>query len=97
MMMKTIPMIAVAALGVLSGAFAAERAPALKEGPARQLVENLCVGCHSLDYIGINAPFMNRQIWTAEVTKMVNVFGAPIPPNDQTAIVDYLTANYGVK
>jgi hypothetical protein len=38
----------------------------------------------------------NRQTWTAEVTKMINAFGAPIPQNDASAIVEYLTVNYGV-
>ena len=69
---------------------------ALKDAPGRAMVENLCSGCHSLDYIRINAPFMNRQTWTAEVTKMTGPYGAPIPQNDVPAIVDYLTANYGV-
>jgi len=95
--MKAISMIAAAALLVLTGALAAERPMALKDAPGRALVENLCAGCHSLDYIGINAPFMNRQTWTAEVNKMINVFGAPIPQNDAGAIVEYLTANYGEK
>jgi len=31
---------------------------------------------HSLDYIRINAPFMNRQTWTAEVNKVINAFAA---------------------
>ena len=63
--------------------------------PGRAVTENICSGCHSLDYIRINAPFMNRQTWTASVNKMVQMFGAPIAPNDATTIIDYLTANYG--
>ena len=74
---------------------AQEKAVALKEAPGRAVTENLCSGCHSLDYIRINAPFMNRQTWTAEVNKMIQAFGAPIPMNDAAAIIDYLNANYG--
>ena len=80
-----------------SGALAEERSITLKNAPGRAMVENLCAGCHSLDYIAINAPFMNRQTWTAEVNKMINAFAAPIAPNDAAAIIDYLTVNYGEK
>ena len=80
-----------------AGALAAETPVLLKEAPGRTTVENMCGGCHSLDYIRINAPFMNRQAWTAEVNKMINAFAAPIPQNDAAAIIDYLAANYGEK
>ena len=86
---------AVTLLLAAGGAFAAERPLPLKEAPGRQTTENLCSGCHSLDYIRINAPFMNRQTWTAEVNKMVQAFGAPIAAADANTIVEYLTANYG--
>jgi hypothetical protein len=86
-----------AALFVVSAALGAETPIPLKDGPGRATVENMCGGCHSLDYIRINAPFMSRQTWTAEVNKMINAFGAPIPQNDANAIIDYLTANYGDK
>ena len=51
-----------------------------------------CVMCHSLDYIQGNSPFMTRQVWEAEVTKMIKAYGAQIPPEDVPKIVDYLTA-----
>jgi hypothetical protein len=95
-MKKTLPMIA-AVLVTISGALAAETPVSLKDAPGRAMVENLCGGCHSLDYIRINAPFMNRQTWTAEVNKMINAFGAPIAQNDAAAIIEYLSANYGEK
>jgi len=78
-------------------ALAAERPILLKDAPGRATVENNCEGCHSLDYIRINAPFMNRQTWTAEVNKMINAFAAPIPKGDADTIIDYLSANYGEK
>jgi sulfite dehydrogenase (cytochrome) subunit B len=74
---------------------AAEQRVELKAGPGRDKVEANCVACHSLDYIIGNSPFMNRQVWDAEVTKMIKAFGAPISDADVKEIVDYLVANYG--
>ena len=74
---------------------AAEQRVELKAGPGRDKVEANCVACHSLDYIVGNSPFMNRQVWDAEVTKMIKAFGAPISDADVKEIVDYLVANYG--
>ena len=95
--MKPVSLVVLAAFLAESGALAAERGITLKEAPGRAMVENLCGGCHSLDYIAINAPFMNRQTWTAEVNKMINAFAAPIAQNDAATIIDYLSVNYGEK
>lgn len=94
--MKHYPFFVLAMLAS-SAVIAAETPVLLKDGPGRAIVENNCGGCHSLDYIRINAPFMNRQTWTAEVNKMINAFGAPIPKMDADTIVEYLSANYGEK
>lgn len=85
----------VALVGAVATAFAQEKPIALKDGSGRAVTENICSGCHSLDYIRINAPFMNRQTWTASVNKMVQMFGAPIAQNDAATIIDYLSTNYG--
>jgi sulfite dehydrogenase (cytochrome) subunit B len=85
---------AIALIGT-AAAHADERPVALKDVPGHEVVENNCAACHSLDYPRTNAPFMDRKMWQAEVDKMINVFGAPIEPNDAKAIVDYLTKNYG--
>jgi hypothetical protein len=83
-------------IAALATAAAAEEKPvALKDAPGRATVENLCSGCHSLDYVRINAPFLNKMGWTAEVNKMIQAFGAPIQANDAGTIIDYLSANYG--
>jgi len=74
---------------------AAEQRVVLKEGPGRDKVEANCTQCHSLDYILGNSPFMTRQVWDAEVTKMINAFGAPISESDAREIAEYLTRNYG--
>lgn len=74
---------------------AAEQRIVLKEGPGRDKVEANCAACHSIDYIVGNSPFMNRQVWDAEVTKMIKAFGAPISDADAKEITEYLTRNYG--
>ena len=38
-----------------------------------------CIACHSVDYIPMNSRFLDKAGWTADVNKMINVFGAPIP------------------
>jgi sulfite dehydrogenase (cytochrome) subunit B len=88
--------IAGALLLVAGAASAAESPVPLKDAPGRQLVENKCAGCHSLDYPRINAPFLDRKGWEAEVAKMINAYGAPIPQENVPGIVDYLTRSYGV-
>ena len=88
--------IAISFLTLFGAAAVAEEKPVvLKDAPGRATVENLCSGCHSLDYVRINAPFMNKMGWTVEVNKMIQAFGAPIQTNDAGTIIDYLSANYG--
>jgi mono/diheme cytochrome c family protein len=83
-------------LAVAAGVVAAqERRLELKDGPGRAQVEANCGSCHSLDYVLMNSPFLDRQGWDGSVTKMIKVFGAPISADDAKAIVDYLNANYG--
>ena len=89
------PMIAAVALSIVAAAHAEERAVPLKDAPGRELVEGHCAACHSLDYIRTNSPFMTAKVWDAEVSKMINAFGAPIEPADAKAITDYLVRNYG--
>lgn len=67
----------------------------LKPGPGRDQVMGYCVMCHSVDYIQMNSVFMTRQVWDAEVTKMIKAYGAQVPPEQIPVIVDYLTKNYG--
>ena len=69
---------------------------ALKPGVGRDVVVGRCDGsCHSLDYLTMNTPFLDREGWEAEVSKMVIMFKAPIEPTETKIIVDYLVTNYG--
>jgi len=67
----------------------------LKPGPGLQNLQDNCAVCHSLDYVQMNSPFLDKKGWEAEVGKMVKAFGAPVSAEDQVKIIDYLTANYG--
>jgi mono/diheme cytochrome c family protein len=90
-----IPMIVGALAVVATTVIAAEQKVDLKPGPGRDKVVANCGTCHSLDYIQANSTFMNRQVWDAEVTKMIKAYGAPISEADAKEITEYLTANYG--
>ncbi len=98
--------IAFAALGLGLAMVAAHARPlaitlpadtsALKPGANVELVQADCAACHSLDYI-LTQPQgekFKKDFWQAEVTKMINVYGAPIPAGDVPRIVDYLAENY---
>ena len=93
--MKTLALTLGAVALIVAPALADEKPVVLKEAPGRDVVETNCGGCHSLDYIQMNAPFADAKLWTAEVTKMIKAFGAPISETDGKAIVAYLAANYG--
>ena len=69
----------------------------LAPGPNADLTMGNCSACHSNQYIttqprGLANP---KAFWTAEVTKMKAVYGAPIDDADMPKIVDYLVATYG--
>ncbi|QWK19817.1 MAG: cytochrome c [Hydrogenobacter thermophilus] len=86
-------------LGILLIAisFAGEEKVRLKDGEGKALVEANCSVCHSLDYIQMNSPFLDKKGWEAEVNKMIKAFGAPVKQEDVPKIVDYLTKYYGKK
>ena len=86
---------AIAAVLLAGAAQAQESKLELKPGPGRDQVMGYCVMCHSVDYIQMNSVFMNRQVWDAEVTKMIKAYGAQVPAEQIPVIVDYLTKNYG--
>ena len=66
----------------------------LKPGPGLDVVVAACSGCHSLDYVQMNSPFLTRDGWQAEVTKMRQAYGAPLDQPSADTIVQYLAATY---
>ena len=88
--------LAVVALLAAQGAAAQEDKIVLKDGPGKEKTQ-VCVACHSMDYIPMNSRFLDKAGWTATVNKMINAFGAPIQKEDVDAIATYLAENYGKK
>jgi len=66
----------------------------LRAGDGKQTTERFCNICHSLEYITTQPPFSKVQ-WTATVTKMIKVMGAPIADEEAKTIINYLAAEYG--
>ena len=73
-----------------------EEVAAFKAGPGVEAAQNNCLTCHSADYIITQptGPKFGKDFWTAEVAKMIKVFGAPIADDDAKKIIDYLAATY---
>ncbi|RTL48976.1 MAG: cytochrome c [Bradyrhizobiaceae bacterium] len=63
-------------------------------GPNLEVVQANCTACHSADYIKTQpqGPKFKQDFWTAEVNKMIKVYGAPIDQSDVGKIVEYLVA-----
>jgi cytochrome c5 len=68
----------------------------LAPGAGLEKVSTLCNICHSLDYITMQ-PRGTKAQWTATVTKMRKVMGAPINDADAGVIIDYLSKHYGTE
>jgi len=67
-----------------------------KPGPGAELANAHCLLCHSSEYVTTQPP-LPRAFWQGNVEKMQQKFGAPVPPKEVEAIVNYLTATYGAK
>lgn len=63
--------------------------------PGFLLAQQKCLICHSVDYIAYQPPAMKLAQWTAEVTKMQRVYGAPISEQEIGVIAAYLALSYG--
>ena len=75
-------------------AAAGEESIELQDAPGRDLVVARCSVCHSVDYVQMNAPVLDRAGWQKSVRKMIDTFGAPISEDDAQRIVEYLGNNY---
>jgi hypothetical protein len=66
----------------------------LKPGPGMETTARYCSVCHSLDYITTQPAFSQKK-WGEIVSKMVKVFGVPIPQDAAREITSYLGSAYG--
>ena len=55
-------------------------------------IKAACTQCHNVSRI--TEQHLTRQQWSAELKKMEGL-GAVIPDSDRTAILNYLTKNFG--
>jgi hypothetical protein len=67
---------------------------AIPDGPNREQFQALCRLCHSPRLV-LTQPRLPEKKWGEVVHKMVAVYGAPIPPEQERDIVAYLTAVHG--
>jgi cytochrome c5 len=63
--------------------------PDLPPGPHREDFLLSCTICHSTRLV-VNQPPFPQKKWAEEVHKMVTAYGAPIAPDDEPRIVEYL-------
>jgi mono/diheme cytochrome c family protein len=80
----------IAGLAIAAG----EESTELQDAPGRDLVVARCSVCHSVDYVQMNAPVLDRAGWQKSVRKMIDQFGAPIGEEDAKSILEYLATNY---
>ena len=73
-----------------------EETAAFMPGPNLDVVQNNCTGCHSADHIATQprGPNYKTEFWKAEVTRMIQLYGAPVADADVPRIVEYLAATY---
>lgn len=65
-------------------------------GSSADAINANCLICHSAGMV-LNQPAMPKAMWAAEVSKMINVFKAPVQSDDVAAIVAYLASTKGTK
>jgi hypothetical protein len=63
-------------------------------GPHQRTFAASCTICHSLRLVLTQPPFPHKK-WEEVVHKMVKTYGAPIAPETEAQIVDYLTTVRG--
>jgi len=68
--------------------------PQVPHGPNREQFAAQCRLCHSPRFV-LSQPPLTEKKWTEVVHKMVAVYGAPIPADQEPVIVNYLMAVRG--
>ena len=58
-------------------------------GDGADAINNNCLACHSADHV-LYQPLLSRENWAEVVHKMVTAYKAPISPDDEKQIVEYL-------
>ena len=71
-----------------------EETATLRPGPGAETARDICMSCHSVDYINTQPPRRGSEFWEAEVKKMIKSYHAPISEADAKTITDYLAKTY---
>lgn len=64
----------------------------LPDGPGKDLLEQRCTACHSLD--STTSKKLGQSEWNQIVSQMVSL-GAQLSPTEREGLVEYLAANFG--
>ena len=83
-----------AALSLLPAFRAQENPSALPEGSMQQKATTACLECHNAQII--QQQRLSKAAWTKEVDKMTK-WGALVEPQDRDALIEYLSANFGME
>ena len=67
-----------------------------KFGPGAEIAIAQCLLCHSADYVSTQ-PRLSRAAWKANLEKMRDKYGAPLPADKIQPLLDYLVTNYGTE
>lgn len=73
---------------------AEENAHALPPGPMQAKATTACLECHNAQII--QQQRLSKAAWTKEVDKMTK-WGALVEPQDRDALIEYLSANFGME
>ncbi len=68
--------------------------PDLPSGPHQRTFVASCTICHSTRLVMTQPPFPRKK-WEEVVHKMVKTYGAPIAPEEEAQVVDYLVTVRG--
>ena len=71
-----------------------ELVASMPEGEGKELVANICAGCHSLETLLTQR--RNREDWNSTVADMISR-GAQIFTDESATIVNYLAEHYGAQ
>ena len=71
----------------------AQSANELPAGPMQEKATTACTECHEARIVVQQR--LSKAAWTKEVDKMTK-WGALVEPQDRDALIDYLSANFGV-
>src|SRR5579863_2368393 len=86
--------IAAALFALVLPAYAQQQPFTLPEGPGKDIVANVCTGCHQMGRI---ASFGYKpEDWHNFISMMLNI-GVPVPPDQVSVVTDYLVKNFPEK